>query len=61
MAAEADGLQMRPLDGNHKTGLTPIGLLMEGRGGEVPTYIVALPHMPPIMSTRPKHKRSRRR
>jgi hypothetical protein len=31
MAAEAEGLQIRPLDGNYKTCLTRIGLLMEGR------------------------------
>jgi hypothetical protein len=30
MAAEAEGLQIRPLDGNYKTCLTRIGLLMEG-------------------------------
>jgi hypothetical protein len=32
MAAEAEGLPLRPLDGNHKTCLTRIGLLMEGVG-----------------------------
>jgi len=32
MAAEAEGLQTRPLDGNYKTCLTRIGLLMEGLG-----------------------------
>src|SRR6266566_5445153 len=32
MAAEAKGLPTRPLDGNHKTCLTQIGLLMEGLG-----------------------------
>jgi hypothetical protein len=30
MAAEAEGLQIRPLDGNDKTRLTLTGLLMEG-------------------------------
>ena len=40
MAAEAEGLQIRPLDGNHKTCLTRIGPLMEGLsqlGGLIPT------------------------
>src|ERR1700674_4528455 len=32
MAAEADEFHRRPLDGNHKTCLTRIGLLMEGLG-----------------------------
>jgi hypothetical protein len=32
MAAEAEGLQIRPLDGNDKTRLTLTGLLMEGLG-----------------------------
>jgi hypothetical protein len=32
MAAEAEGLQIRPLDGNCKSCLTRIGLLMEGPG-----------------------------
>src|ERR1700733_4180280 len=32
MAAEAEGLQIRPLDGNCKSCLTRIGLLMEGLG-----------------------------
>ena len=32
MAAEAERLQLRPLDGNDKTRLTLTGLLMEGLG-----------------------------
>jgi hypothetical protein len=32
MATEAEGLQIRPLDGNGKTCLTRTGLLMEGLG-----------------------------
>ncbi len=32
MAAEADEFHRRPLDGNYKTCLTRIGLLMEGLG-----------------------------
>jgi hypothetical protein len=32
MAAEADEFHRRPLDWNHKTCLTQIGLLMEGLG-----------------------------
>jgi len=32
MAAEAEGLPIRPLDGNDKTRLTLTGLLMEGLG-----------------------------
>ena len=32
MAAEADGLLIRPLDGNYKTCLKRVGLLMEGVG-----------------------------
>jgi hypothetical protein len=40
MATEADGLQLRPLDGNYKTCLTRIGLLMEGLGNllEIPIH-----------------------
>ncbi len=38
MAAEAKGLPTGPLDGNHKTCLTQIGLLMEGLG-----HLVVLP------------------
>jgi hypothetical protein len=41
MAAEAEGLQIRPLDGNYKTCLTRIGLLMEGR--IVSSRVVAIP------------------
>jgi hypothetical protein len=34
MAAEAERLLIRPLDGNHKTCLTQTGLLMEGLGAQ---------------------------
>ena len=36
-AAEAEELDRRPLDGNHKTCLTQTGLLMEGLGPLVPS------------------------
>jgi hypothetical protein len=35
MAAEAEGLLIRPLDGKYKTCLTRIGLLMEGLGPNI--------------------------
>jgi hypothetical protein len=35
MAAEAEELHRRPLDGNHKTCLTQAGLLMEGLGNDL--------------------------
>jgi hypothetical protein len=34
MAAEAEELHRRPLDGNYKTCLTQAGLLMEGYGSQ---------------------------
>jgi hypothetical protein len=45
MATEAEGLQIRPLDGNGKTCLTRTGLLMEGLGSGFrgPVLVFKLP------------------
>src|SRR5580700_879506 len=45
MAAEAEGLPIRPLDGNHKTCLTRIGLLMEGLENNLLSHVIG-PQMP---------------